>query len=470
MESLDLRIFDLSPMPMWIQDYSGVKKIFDQWKADGITDIRQYLLEQPNRLFPALATIKTLVVNQSTLKLYEAKDLNEILASFSKFHFEEITVPQVMFFTSLLEKDSECMFAPINYTCTGKQIDVQLRANIITGYEQTWEMILFTTEDISPYQKARRFAESIFMHSPTALWVKDYSQIKTLFDQLKQDGITQLDHYLIQHPQFIQDCRNKIQSLQVNQALLKLFKCSDKESFDHQLDTLASPHDDHNLYDQLLHLWNNQTEYQRECEYRLHDGSIIYLLEQFNLFPDAQDNWATVQVAFTNLTVRKQLEDHLHHLSKYDQLTQLHNRTFFNEEIQRLQENKIQPIACIYMDLNGLKTVNDLQGHHYGDLLLKRFANILINATEHVNCSVSRIGGDEFVILLPYATECDAEKLMQEIEYLITIEKAQHSRISVASGFASTNLHPNLEHLIKIADENMYRKKRHHYEVNLNHH
>lgn len=145
MEQLDLRIFDLSPMPMWIQDYSGVKKIFEEWNAQGILDIRAYLLEDPSRLLPALATIKTLMVNRSTLKLYEANNLDEILESFSKFHFPEITVPQVIFFTALLEQDSDCMFAPINYTCTGKQIDVQLRANIINGYEDTWEKILFTT-------------------------------------------------------------------------------------------------------------------------------------------------------------------------------------------------------------------------------------------------------------------------------------------------------------------------------------
>lgn len=465
MEQLDLRIFDLSPMPMWIQDYSGVKKIFEQWNAQGILDIRAYLLEDPSRLLPALATIKTLMVNRSTLKLYEANNLDEILESFSKFHFPEITVPQVIFFTALLEQDSDCMFAPINYTCTGKQIDVQLRANIINGYEDTWEKILFTTEDITPYQKARRFAESIFMYSPTALWVKDYAEIKQCFDQLKQQGVTHLDQHIVDHPEFIQSCVKKIKSIHVNQALLKLFHLETKAQFDAQLVSLLSQNNYQNIYAQLLHLWKSSTQLERECEYQLADGSILNVLEQMNLFPDSQDNWNTIQVAFTNLTERKALENHLHYLSKYDQLTQLHNRTFFNEELIRLESQTIRPITCIYMDVNGLKEVNDVQGHHHGDLLLKRFANILIDATQSKDCSVSRVGGDEFVILMPSATEQDAQALMDEIEYLLALENVHNSRISVASGFASTDHHPNLENLIKIADENMYRKKRNHYSL-----
>lgn len=52
MEQLDLAIFDLSPIAIWIQDYSGVKKIFESWQAEGISNIREYLIKDPSRLMP----------------------------------------------------------------------------------------------------------------------------------------------------------------------------------------------------------------------------------------------------------------------------------------------------------------------------------------------------------------------------------------------------------------------------------
>ena len=84
MEQMDLTIFDLSPIAMWLQDFSGIKKIFDQWTAQGIPDIKQHLLEDTSRLKPCLAAIRTIHINQSTLILYEADDLAEILEKFPK--------------------------------------------------------------------------------------------------------------------------------------------------------------------------------------------------------------------------------------------------------------------------------------------------------------------------------------------------------------------------------------------------
>lgn len=99
------------------------------------------------------------------------------------------------------------------------------------GHEDDRERLLLTTENISDYQNARRFAESLFLHSPTALWVRDYSQIKLIFDRLKQQGINDLDNYMIRHPDFVRMCFESVQNIGVNQALLELFKADSKQSF-----------------------------------------------------------------------------------------------------------------------------------------------------------------------------------------------------------------------------------------------
>ncbi len=472
MERIDLTIFDLSPISMWLQDFSGVKKIFQRWKSEGIEDLEAFLLEDSHRLNECLLTIHTLHVNPSTLALYEAQNLEEILINFMNFLTPEVTTFQIKFFCSLWNNNSNYAIPVVNYTCKGKQIDVQLSASIVTGYEDSWEILLLTTEHISDYQNARRFAESIFMHSPTALWVKDYSEIKKRFNILKQQGVNSLEAHIEHHPDFIQTCFQSIKSVHTNQALLSLFKVKNKQNLDQHLSQICNSQSQQNFYLQLLHLWQNHqsnqqaSEYECECLYTSINGNLIYVQEKLNIFPDATDSWDTIQVAYTDFTQRKALENHLHYVSKYDQLTKLHNRTFFNEEIARLNADKIYPISCIYMDINGLKTVNDQQGHHSGDLLLQRFASILIQATQNKNCSVSRIGGDEFVILMPHATEKQAKILIDEIENLLSLENVNHPKISIASGFSCTaDNQANLENLIKIADGNMYRKKRNHYDL-----
>ena len=469
MEQFDLTIFHLSPISMWLQDFSGVKKIFQRWKDEGVVDFEKFLHEDLNRLNECLATIHTLHVNQSTLDLYEAKDLNEILENFIKFLTPDVTTYQIKFFCALWNHQLRYAIPVVNYTCKGKQIDIQLSANIVTGYEDSWELLLLTTEHISDYQNARRFAESIFIHSPTALWVKDYSEIKKNFDHLKNNQIHDLSVYIETHPEFVKQCFDSIQSKYVNKSFLSLFEL-DLKNLNQQISKIFPD----NILDHfkvqlksLATVYENPTEfeYETETQYHTYHGQEIYVLEKLNIFPDPTDSWQTIQIAYIDFTERKKLENHLNYVSKYDQLTELHNRTFFMEEVARLQHLKVAPFSCIYMDVNGLKDVNDIQGHYYGDQLLKCFAQILKSVVNHPDYTISRIGGDEFVILMPYANEQQATDLNDQIEAKITEANLNGSKISVATGISSTAQLTNIDQLITLADQNMYRRKRNHYEL-----
>ena len=462
MEQFDLTLFDLSPMAMWLQDFSEVKKIFQRWAAEGVVDFEKFLMEDTQRLFECLASIRTLRVNASTLKLYEANDLDEILANFIKFLTPDVTAFQVKFFCALWNNNTEYTIPVINYTCLGKQIDVQLRANVVTGYEETWALLLLTTEHISDYQNARRFAEALFMHSPTPLWVKDYSGIKKRFDLLHQEGISNLEAYIQDHPHFVQQCYMSTRSIQVNQMLLNTFDAKDQLDFEHNAYQQFSKLYYHQFLTQLLQLWKGETQFEHEYEVTNFEGRELFILEKVNIFPDSQHSWDTVQLAYIDLTERKKLEDHLHFVSHYDQLTQLHNRHFFNQELQRLQQQNIRPISCIYMDLNGLKEVNDKQGHHFGDLLLQRFAEILLRICQYYPCSVSRIGGDEFVVLLPNSTKSCAQALLARIEMMMFQEAA--GSIRFAAGIACIYNEHHVENLVKMADDAMYQNKKNYYD------
>lgn len=470
MDELDLRIFDLSPIPMWIQDYSGVKKVFEQWQAEGITNIRAYLMEQPNRMLPCLATIQTLRINQSTLKLYEASNLEEILSNFAKFHFEDITHPQVTFFMDLWEGIPDCVFAPMNYTCSGKQIDVQLKANIVPSYENTWEKILLTTEDISPYQNARRYAESLFTYSPSPIWIQDYSQIKQHFQVLRQNKISDLKHYLTAHPEFLQQCFNDITFIDVNQATLKLFKADSKADFIENIQAIFSIHIHQSFSEQLLQLWEGDYAQQRECTYYTVDGQMIHVLEQFNIFPQSEHDWSIIQVAHTDITERKFLENHLQYLGKHDILTQLYNRAFYHEEVERLECNAVYPVSCIYLDLNGLKTINDTFGHDTGDQLLIRIGKILNQAVNNSTYSASRIGGDEFIILMPHADCEQVSHMLNLINQLILADNLKYSEfpMSVAMGYSTKLDNESIESVLKRADQTMYLEKSKYYESRSN--
>lgn len=160
-----------------------------------------------------------------------------------------------------------------------------------------------------------------------------------------------------------------------------------------------------------------------------------------------------------NITERKKAEEEIIYLSYHDQLTGLYNRRFYEEELIRLNTERNIPITLIMADVNGLKLTNDAFGHKAGDILLERIADVLKKECG-ANEIITRIGGDEFVILLPRTDEEEAEKIVRRINGAIANEKPDNVILSISLGFAvKQNILEDMDEVFKKAESYMYRYK-----------
>ncbi len=161
---------------------------------------------------------------------------------------------------------------------------------------------------------------------------------------------------------------------------------------------------------------------------------------------------------------RRNLEERLTYLSIHDPLTGLYNRTHFSLELERLHQSQFAPVGMIVGDLDGLKLINDTWGHQSGDSLLKAAATILKTHCP-IDATVTRIGGDEFVLLLPCTTLDTLAKLCQTINLAINSYNqnsplAEGIVLSISLGYAiAESPHADLQEVFKNADNNMYREK-----------
>ena len=160
-----------------------------------------------------------------------------------------------------------------------------------------------------------------------------------------------------------------------------------------------------------------------------------------------------------DITERKKAEKEIIYLSYHDQLTGLYNRRFYEEELIRLNTERNIPITLIMADVNGLKLTNDAFGHKAGDILLERIANVL-KMECGANEIITRIGGDEFVILLSRTDEKEAEKIVHRINVAIANEKPDNVIVSISIGFAvKQNVSEDMNEVFKKAEADMYRYK-----------
>lgn len=191
--------------------------------------------------------------------------------------------------------------------------------------------------------------------------------------------------------------------------------------------------------------------------------------------PDGEEVWVNMKVTpfhskglqdychnlcmTEDITARKKAEKEITYLSYYDPLTGLYNRRFYEEELKRFDTSRNLPITLVLADLNGLKLTNDAFGHALGDSLLKNVAQVFKKECRSEDV-IARIGGDEFIFLLPRTDGNEAEKIIERINNSISEKQREKIFCSVSFGWATK--HYTKEDIRKIfmrAEDYMYRNK-----------
>lgn len=164
-------------------------------------------------------------------------------------------------------------------------------------------------------------------------------------------------------------------------------------------------------------------------------------------------------IVFRDFTDRKEKQDKIKYLSFHDQLTGLYNRRFFEEELKKINTNRNLPLTIIMADVNGLKLTNDAFGHMKGDKLLKIAAKE-IKKECRADDIIARIGGDEFVILLPKTSNEEANKIIQRIKGNIANKNEGPIVVSISFGSDTKKwTNQDIMEVFKKAEDNMYRMK-----------
>ena len=164
-------------------------------------------------------------------------------------------------------------------------------------------------------------------------------------------------------------------------------------------------------------------------------------------------------ITFLDITERNKTEAQIRYLSCHDTLTGLMNRSYLEEALILNDKEEKLPISIIFADLNGLKLVNDVFGHATGDNLIKRAGNILKKSCRASDI-IARVGGDEFIILLPNTESDIAQRVVDRIKLELMKETVNEVQCSMALGFdTKTSIYQDIEKIMVNAESEMYKEK-----------
>ena len=190
------------------------------------------------------------------------------------------------------------------------------------------------------------------------------------------------------------------------------------------------------------------------------DGDYRWLETVGKPLLDGQGKVVSMITASRDIHERRQNEERIRYMAEHDTLTGIYNRSYFENQLQILDEQLLVPVSLIMCDIDGLKFVNDTLGHQAGDELLLTAAEIISNIAPE-DSTVARIGGDEFGILLPDYSAKLANYIADNIRKAIAEHNVTRSNIlSMSLGtVCRATLDLSMAAVFKEANQQMDREK-----------
>lgn len=259
---------------------------------------------------------------------------------------------------------------------------------------------------------------------------------------------------------------NNARIILTNPAFTALTGYTEKQALNQKTSLLRSGHHDADFYEALWNDLQHSGQWVGEIANRKRSGEVYIQKTNISAVYDKGGDISHFVCVMSDITEQKRTFDTIRFQALHDSLTKLPNRIHFEARAEKALA-RARPtgghFAILYIDLDDFKPINDSYGHLLGDKLLIAVADKL-SAALRPSDMVSRIGGDEFLVLADELTRQEeahqlAERLMQMISSPVMIDDIE-LKVSASIGISIyPTLNDNIDDLIHTADQAMYRAK-----------
>jgi len=259
---------------------------------------------------------------------------------------------------------------------------------------------------------------------------------------------------------------NKSKIVYVNNSFIKMTGYTSSELIEQKAAILSSDLHEKEFYKNLFFTVLKTGHFQGEIRVKRKNLEQYTSLVSISKISNEYGNVTNYVVIARDITKQKKQEKEIHSLAFYDALTALPNRRLFennlHDSLSRAKRHQ-EKIAIIFMDMDNFKVINDSYGHKVGDKFLQEVTSRIKDAIREED-TLSRIGGDEFVLLLEEVNGIEdaahaAERIIEQVRKPFNIEKNEFfSAVSLG-----ISIYPDdSEHydtLLEYADKAMYHVK-----------
>ena len=251
-----------------------------------------------------------------------------------------------------------------------------------------------------------------------------------------------------------------------NQGAQRLYGYTEAEMCGKSISLLVPPGHDDDVPELIRRAQAGERIEEHETVRARKDGTQVDVSLTVSPIRDRDGTVVGIATIARDISVRLRYQEQLRFLAEHDALTGARNRRQFEREVsdQVARARRYgERAALLFVDVDGLKQINDVYGHKAGDRALKEVAGAMRHRLRQTDV-LARIGGDEFAVLLPYADVEQARAISTDLRRVtrtsgVTLDDGTTLSLSTSVGYALIDGDTNSDEILAEADRAMYRDK-----------
>lgn len=430
-----LAMFENSPIALWEEDFSRGKKVIDRLKEKGITNIPEYLADNPSVVAQMASLIEVIRVNDRTVAMFDSHSephlLSNIPLTFTEGSLDIFREEVVALYSGNKGFKAEAVVKRL----TGEEFYIIVSVTLMPGCEDDWRRVIVSMEEITERKKAE-----VALQQAAAVYAST------------SEGVV------------ITDLSGNITD--INQAFEEITGYAPEDVINQPIQMIKSDEGDERFFKKMWLALLEHGSWRNEIQNRRKSGELYSELLAMSTVRDGDGNPINYVGVFSDISQLKETEEELKFLAHHDPLTNLPNRVLLRDRIEQAIKNARRDqnrLAIVFLDLDRFKLINDSFGHAAGDEILQQVAQRLQSSLRNKD-SVARISGDEFVLLIEDVKQADSlviliDRIFESFSATFNVTETK-LKISASLG---VSIYPddgdNAETLLRNADAAMYDAK-----------
>jgi PAS domain S-box-containing protein len=214
----------------------------------------------------------------------------------------------------------------------------------------SWEIVIRKLAEEALRKSEERY-RLVYENSPVSIWEEDFSEVRKLFDTLREEGVTDIEGYFTQQPQAVRHCAELVRIIDVNRAALDLHGAATKEELVADLANTFTDESFESFREELVCLWNGCTEMSKDTVVKTLAGKTIHVTVYFAVCPGYEETLSMIIVSLAEFADRRLVEIEMRRLNESLE-RRVAERTAQQEKVSQQLLDSRQALMNLVEDLN----------------------------------------------------------------------------------------------------------------------